>query len=494
MKKSSYSPSLEDFVKLSEEKRCIPVYRDILADTDTPVSAFLKIDDGSDAFLFESVEGGEKWGRYSFLGIAPRATFKSRGRVVEIVEDGTVRRVEGDPLELLRDFIAPYEAAHVEGMARFYGGAVGYMGYDMVRLFEALPSDAGEELDLPDSFFMIADTVLIFDNLESKIKVVSNVPVESSTPPADLYEGAKERIDGVVARLREGKVPAVSNRELSGEDIVSNWSRDEFTGAVNRAKEYIRAGDIIQVVLSQRFQTELDVAPFDIYRSLRLVNPSPYMFFLRLGDVELVGSSPEILVRVEGSDIDVRPIAGTRPRGKSEREDVEYERELIGDAKERAEHIMLVDLGRNDIGRVSKTGSVAVDEFMVVERYSHVMHIVSNVHGTLAEGKDALDALRACFPAGTLTGAPKIRAMEIIDEMEPCRRGPYGGAVGYIGFSGNMDMCITIRTILIKDGTIYIQAGAGIVADSDPESEFQETINKAKGMLKAVEIARAGLE
>ena len=341
---------------------------------------------------------------------------------------------------------------------------------------------------------MIADTVLIFDNLQSRIRVVSNVPVESSTPPADLYEGAKERIDGVVARLREGKVPAASNRELSGEDIVSNWSRDEFTGAVNRAKEYIRAGDVIQVVLSQRFQTELDVEPFDVYRSLRLVNPSPYMFFLRLGDVELVGSSPEILVRVEGDDIDVRPIAGTRPRGKSEREDVEYERELISDAKERAEHIMLVDLGRNDIGRVSKTGSVAVDEFMVVERYSHVMHIVSNIHGTLAEGKDALDALRACFPAGTLTGAPKIRAMEIIDEMEPCRRGPYGGAVGYIGFSGNMDMCITIRTILIKNDTIYIQAGAGIVADSNPESEFQETINKAKGMLKAVEIARAGLE
>ncbi|MFQ5587185.1 MAG: anthranilate synthase component I family protein, partial [Thermodesulfobacteriota bacterium] len=283
-------------------------------------------------------------------------------------------------------------------------------------------------------------------------------------------------------------------RDISGEDIVSNCTRDGFVGAVKSAKEYIRAGDIIQVVLSQRFQTELDVEPFDVYRALRLVNPSPYMFFLRLGDVELVGSSPEILVRVEGRDIDVRPIAGTRPRGKSDTEDIEYERELLGDAKERAEHIMLVDLGRNDIGRVSETGSVEVNEFMVVERYSHVMHIVSNVHGTLAEGKDALDALRACFPAGTLTGAPKIRAMEIIDEMEPCRRGPYGGAVGYIGFSGNMDMCITIRTILIKGGKIYIQAGAGIVADSDPESEFQETINKARGMLKAVEIARAGLE
>ncbi len=494
MKNSTYSPSLEEFTKLSEGSRCVPVYRDILADTETPVSAFLKIDDGSDAFLFESVEGGEKWGRYSFLGISPRATFMSRGNVVEIVENGSVRRVEGDPIELLREFISPYEAAHFEGMSRFYGGAVGYMGYDMVRLFETLPSDASDELDLPDSFFMIADIVLIFDNLESRIRIVSNIPVDSETPPAELYGRAKERINGVVARLKEGKIPPVRNSEISGDGIVSNCTRDGFVEAVNTAKEYIRAGDIIQVVLSQRFQTELDVEPFDIYRALRLVNPSPYMFFIRLGGVELVGSSPEILVRVEGDDIDVRPIAGTRPRGKSEKEDVEYERELLGDAKERAEHIMLVDLGRNDIGRVSETGSVEVNEFMVVERYSHVMHIVSNVHGTLEEGSDALDALRACFPAGTLTGAPKIRAMEIIDEMEPCRRGPYGGAVGYIGFSGNMDMCITIRTILIKDGKIYIQAGAGIVADSDPDAEFQETINKAKGMLKAVEIARAGLE
>ena len=296
----------------------MPVYRDILADTETPVSAFLKIDDGSDAFLFESVEGGEKWGRYSFLGIAPRATFMSRGNVVEIVENGSARRVEGDPIELLREFISPYEAAHFEGMSRFYGGAVGYMGYDMVRLFETLPSDASDELDLPDSFFMIADIVLIFDNLESRIRIVSNVPLDSETPHAKLYEGAKERINGVVARLKEGKIPPVRNRDLSGEDIVSNCTRDGFVRAVKTAKEYIRAGDIIQVVLSQRFQTKLDVEPFDVYRALRLVNPSPYMFFLRLGDVELVGSSPEILVRVEGSDIDVRPIAGTRPRGKND--------------------------------------------------------------------------------------------------------------------------------------------------------------------------------
>ncbi|MFQ5585652.1 MAG: anthranilate synthase component I [Thermodesulfobacteriota bacterium] len=479
---------------MSKKGTCVPVYRDILADMETPVSAFLKIDDGGNAFLFESVEGGEKWGRYSFLGIAPRAVFKSRGREVEIVEDGSVKRLEGDPLSLLREFISPYEAVHIEGMPRFYGGAVGYLGYDMVRLFEKLPATVEEDLDMPDSFFMLADVVLIFDGLENRIRIVSNVHFNDNTPPGELYETATGKIEGVVSRLQSGRLPPVKGCGVSGGEITSNFTKDAFVKAVEKSKEYIRAGDIIQVVISQRFQTEHDVESFNIYRALRLVNPSPYMFFLRLDDIELVGSSPEILVRVEGRDIDVRPIAGTRPRGRSEEEDRDYEEELLGDAKERAEHIMLVDLGRNDIGRVSETGSVEVNEFMAVERYSHVMHIVSNVHGILKENRDAMDALRACFPAGTLTGAPKIRAMEIIEEVEPCRRYTYGGAVGYIGFSENMDMCITIRTILIKGGKIYIQAGAGIVADSDPESEYNETINKAKGMLKAVEMARAGLE
>ena len=479
---------------MAATRQCVPVYRDILADRETPVSAFLKVDNGGDAFLFESVERGEKWGRYSFLGISPRAIFKSRGKEIEIIEKGSSKRYKGDPLDHLRRFIAPFETGHVEGMPLFCGGAVGYMGYDMVKMFEKLPSTARDELDVPDSFFMLADSVLIFDALESKIRVVSNIPLSGDVSPEDAYEEAKKKIDDVVGLLKEGTPRPPDEWKGAGEEVLSNFTRDDFIDAVNRSKEYILAGDIIQVVISQRFQAELDVAPFTIYRALRLVNPSPYMFFLRLGDIELVGSSPEVLVRVEEGGIDVRPIAGTRPRGGNEGEDQANEAELINDEKERAEHIMLVDLGRNDVGRVAKTGSVSVNEFMAIERYSHVMHIVSNVHGVLDGKNDALDALRACFPAGTLTGAPKIRAMEIIDEIEPCRRGPYGGAVGYIGFSGNLDMCITIRTILIKGGKLYIQAGAGIVADSDAESEYWETINKAKAMLKAVKMARAGLE
>jgi anthranilate synthase component 1 len=494
MKEAVYYPSLNEFLEIAEKGRCVPVYREILADTETPVSAFLRIDDGGSSFLFESAEGGEKWGRYSFLAISPRATFASSGNKVEIVENGSIRRMKGDPLDLLRDFIAPYKTSQVEGLPRFYGGAVGYMGYEMVRLFERLPDTSTKDIDIPDSFFMLADTVLIFDNLESKIKIVSNIYISKADNLKELYENAVAKIDSLVSRIKNRPLPSFKSRELSGAEIVSNFSKRDFLDAVSKSKEYIRAGDIIQVVISQRFQTLLDVDPFYIYRALRLVNPSPYMFFMRLGAIELIGSSPEVLVRVEGRDIDVRPIAGTRPRGKDEEEDKLFENELINDSKERAEHIMLVDLGRNDIGRVSEIGSIEVNEFMVIEKYSHVMHIVSNIHGILKEGKDSLDALRACFPAGTLTGAPKIRAMEIIEEIEPSKRSAYGGTVGYLGFSGNMDMCITIRTIIIKDGKVYVQAGAGIVADSDPEAEYKETVIKAKGMLKAVEIARKGLE
>lgn len=494
MKKTVYYPSLKEFVKIAEKDRCVPVYRNILVDTETPVSAFLRIDDGGSSFLFESAEGGEKWGRYSFLAISPRATFKSSGDEVEIVEDGSVRKMKGDPLDLLREFIAPYKSAQVEGLPRFYGGAVGYMGYEMARLFERLPDTSTKDIDIPDSFFMLADTVLIFDNLESKMKIVSNIYISKDDNTEELYKNAVAKIDSLVSRLKNRSIPSLRSRDLSGVEIVSNFSKRDFLDAVTKSKEYIRAGDIIQVVISKRSQTSLDVDPFSIYRALRFVNPSPYMFFLRLDGIELVGSSPEVLVRVEGRDIDVRPIAGTRPRGSEEEEDRRLENELINDCKERAEHIMLVDLGRNDVGRVSEIGSIEVNEFMIIERYSHVMHIVSNIHGILKEGKDPLDALRACFPAGTLTGAPKIRAMEIIEEIEPSKRGAYGGTVGYLAFSGNMDMCITIRTILIKDGKIYIQAGAGVVADSDPEAEYEETVNKAKGMLKAIEIAREGLE
>ncbi len=494
MKNKRYYPSLDSFLQLADRGSLIPVYREILADVETPVSAFKKIDDGGDAFLFESVEGGEKWGRYSFIGISPRAVLKAFGNTVEIVDGGVGERMNGDFIGLLRRFMSRFRPVEVEGIPRFYGGAVGYAGYDMVRSIETLPSLAKDDITVPDAFFMIADTVLVFDNLTNKIKVISSVFLEEGCDPAEAYARSMERIDSVVEKLRKGTITTVVQEVKYKNDIRSNFSREDFLKAVSRVKEYIMAGDVVQTVISQRFQTDLDVLPLDIYRALRIVNPSPYMFFLRLNGIELVGSSPEILVRVEGRRVDVRPIAGTRPRGSDDEEDRQLEEGLLKDSKERAEHIMLVDLGRNDVGKVAETGSVNVNEFMVIERYSHVMHIASNVQGVRKEGKDSLDALSACFPAGTLTGAPKVRAMEIIEEMEPCRRGPYGGAVGYIGFSGNMDMCIAIRTIVIKDSKIHIQAGAGIVADSVPEKEYQETINKARGVLKAVEMVREGLE
>jgi anthranilate synthase component 1 len=491
MKKLNYFPSLEDFKEKALTSNIVPVYRDILADTETPVSAFMKIDDGGEAFLLESVEGGEKWGRYSFLGTSPMAVIKSKGRRVEIVEGGKTSVEEGDPIGVLKGFLSRYRAAEVEGAPRFFGGAIGYIGYDIVRHIARLPDTAARDLDLNELFFIITDTFLVFDNMEHKIKVVCNAYIDEGSDPEEVYRNSVEKIEVLAGRLREGKVP--SRLAPSGTDGVhSNFSKDDFLEAVRRVKRYITEGDIIQSVISQRFETELDCEPFDIYRSLRVINPSPYMFFLRLGGVVLAGSSPEILVRVEGNDINVRPIAGTRRRGADETEDRSLEEELLGDPKEKAEHIMLVDLGRNDVGRVSEAGTVNVDEFMVTEKYSHVMHIVSNVRGRMRDGLDAFDALRACFPAGTLTGAPKIRAMEIIEEMEPCKRGIYGGSVGYFGFSGNMDICITIRTVVIKDGCIYVQAGAGIVADSDPEKEYEETVNKAKGILKAVEMAREG--
>ena len=498
MEKTKYFPSLEEFTGMAKRGNLIPVFREIMADTETPVSAFKSIKKGKNAFLLESVEGGEKWGRYSLLGIEPIIVFKSKGRDIEIVADGKKDRRKGAPLAVLKELLSKYTPVVTKELPRFYGGAVGYIGYDMVRFFEDLPDIAASDVDIYDAFFIITDTVLVFDNLEQKIKVIANAVIEKGDKPADVYAEAVKKIDGLVGRLknqRRGKDKSSHISHLtSHKDVVSNFSKKKFMDGVLKAKEYIQAGDIIQVVLSQRFETGLDVEPFDIYRALRVINPSPYMFYMRLDGIELVGSSPEILVRVEGKDVDVRPIAGTRPRGKDEAEDKRLEEELLKDPKEIAEHIMLVDLGRNDVGRVAEAGSVSANELMVVEKYSHVMHIVSNVHGQLRKNKDSFDALRSCFPAGTLTGAPKVRAMEIIEEIEPCKRGAYGGSVGYFGFSGNMDMAITIRTLVIKDGKIYIQAGAGIVADSVPEKEYQETINKAKAMLKAVEMAREGLE
>ncbi len=487
------TPDFDEFRRLSEESNLIPVYREILADTDTPVTAFLKLG-GSPSFLLESVEGGEKWARYSFIGARPSKIIKGSGQRVEIISDRAApRTLEVDnPMDIIKKEISMYTPVEVSGLPRFYGGLVGYIGYDMVRFFENIPEAKKDGIGLPDFFFMLTDTILIFDNLEQKIKVISNAHLDGQGPE-EAYREAEHKIDDIISRLRKPFAVAKSGCAGESKEFSSNFSADDFRACVEKSKDYIMAGDIIQVVLSQRFERPTSTEPFDIYRALRVINPSPYMYFLNIGDAQIVGSSPEVLVRVEDGNIVLRPIAGTRKRGETEAEDKALEEELRADPKEIAEHIMLVDLGRNDVGRVAKTGSVKVTELMSVERYSHVMHLVSNVEGGLKEGLDAFDVLSACFPAGTVTGAPKVRAMEIIAELEPESRGPYAGAVGYFSYSGNMDTCITIRTLIIKDGKVYVQSGAGIVADSVPENEYLETVNKAKGMMKAVDMAEKGL-
>jgi len=495
-------PSRDSFIKLSKNGNLIPVYREILADMDTPVSAFLKVS-GSPSFLLESVEGGEKWARYSFLGFEPSRTIKGIGREVEITgPDGTDLMEVEDPIALLRDIMQEYRPVEVDGLPEFSGGLVGYLGYDMVRFIEELPQKNTDGLGLPDMFLMHTDLMLIFDNLRQTIKVVCNVHLGDSEDPGKAHDHAVKRIDGVIERLKKpakeyagaiGAATMVKGHGAGGFHSSFGPQKD-FEAAVERAKEYIYAGDVVQVVLSQRFQRKSDVDPFNVYRALRVINPSPYMYYLDTGDAEIVGSSPEILVKLEDRKVTVRPIAGTRKRGATDEEDEELAQDLLNDPKERAEHIMLVDLGRNDVGRVAEIGSVSVSDLMVIERYSHVMHMVSNVEGTLKEGLDAIDVFKACFPAGTVSGAPKIRAMEIIEELEPVLRGPYAGSVGYIGYSGSLNTCITIRTLIIRDGIIYLQAGAGIVADSVPEMEYQETVNKAMGMMRAVDMAEAELE
>jgi len=489
-----FVPEFDEFCALAAKGNLIPVYREILADLDTPVSAFLKIDDGGDAFLLESVEGGEKWGRYSFIGVAPQRVVTSRGPSVRIGRPGG--RVETsnvtDPLTSLREVLRPYRAVPLPGLPRFSGGLVGFLAYDMVRFFERLPEEAGDDLGHPDMYLMLTDTLVVFDNVKQKMQVVSHAFLEEGADLHAAYDAACGKIERLIERLRGApRVPGSLPVPREGLHVRSNLEPEEYKDAVRQAKEYVYAGDIIQVVLAQRFQCSQHADPFNIYRCLRTVNPSPYMFFLRLGGLTVLGASPEVMVRLEGREITVRPIAGTRPRGTGERQDAELERELRADPKENAEHIMLVDLGRNDVGRVARVGTVAVTEQMAVERYSHVMHLVSNVRGELAEGLDCFDAFRATFPAGTLTGAPKIRAMEIIEELEPVRRGIYGGAVGYFDFSGNMDTCITIRTIVVDRGTIHVSAGAGIVADSDPAGELAECLNKARALFHAVKLAEA---
>lgn len=495
-----FCPSFSQFKRLAKKGNLLPVYKEILADMETPVSAFTKIGMGKYAYLLESVEGGEKLGRYSFLSSSPALIFESKGRKVTLsLRAPVIRQVKetDNPLEELKKIMQKYKPVEVEGLPRFYGGAVGYIGYDMVKFIEDIPSTNPDDLDLPDCKFIFTDNLLIFDHVAHTIKVVSCVHLDRERSNLKtLYDGACRKIEKLITELRKKPRKRPKVRRSRSSEIVpeSNFTKNGFERIVARAKEYIRTGDIIQTVLSRRLQTKVSAHPFDIYRALRVINPSPYMYYLSLGGMNLVGSSPEILVRQEGRIVEVRPIAGTRPRGKDEFEDKKLERELLKSSKERAEHLMLVDLGRNDIGRVCEYGSVKVPELMVIERYSHVMHIVSGVVGKLRRGMDSFDVLRACFPAGTVSGAPKVRAMEIIEELENLRRGPYAGAVGYFSFQGNMDMAITIRTILIKGKKAFLQAGAGIVADSIPKNEYEETINKAKALFEAIEMAEKGLE
>jgi anthranilate synthase component I len=503
-----YQPSLGTYKSLATEYSLIPVYREVLADLETPISVFMKLClEEPGAFLLESVEGGEKVARYSFLGCRPLVTLANvdgESRIMEgeaAAEYRTVghggegaRKLKGEPLGHLRDLMNSFKVHQPAGLPRFFGGAVGYLSYDAVRYYERLPGTPYDDQNLPEALFMITELVVAFDHLKHKLLLIANT--QPGAEPEVSYRRAQALLDRAVERLR-GPVPVppgVSLLRPRPLEVKSTLSREQFETAVVQAKEYIKAGDVFQVVLSQRLQTSVRARPLDIFRVLRTVNPSPYMFYITFGDLKIIGSSPEMLVRVEDGVAQTRPIAGTRPRGATEAEDQALERELLADEKERAEHIMLVDLGRNDLGRACEYGSVAVQNMMHVERYSHVMHIVSDVRGQVAEGKDCFDVLRACFPAGTLSGAPKVRAMEIIDELEPLRRNVYGGAVGYFAWGGAMDTCIAIRTMVMKGDKVSIQAGAGIVADSDPAAEYQESLNKARAVVRALELAEEGLQ
>jgi anthranilate synthase component 1 len=494
---SCHSPDFETFCRMAQGADRVPVYRRLVCDTLTPVSAFHKIDRGACACLFESVIGGEKVGRYSFLTAEPFLQFTAHGRRVTVTSAAGVEEFDSpDPLAELERRVAAVRAASLPDLPPFVSGAIGYAGYDTVRYVERLPNAPPDDRGLPDLAFAFYDRMVVFDNVNKTMVVVALAqPIADGAgrgAPRAAYDQACRQVDQLVEQLDSTESELRSADIYTGGDPTlayeSNFDQAQFEAAVERCLEYIRAGDIFQVVLSQRLAASIQVPPFEIYRTLRVVNPSPFMFYLRTPQVTLVGSSPEIMVRVVNGKVTVRPLAGTRRRGATEDDDRRLAEELLADPKERAEHIMLVDLGRNDVGRVARYRSVEVSDVMTIERYSHVMHITSNVTGQLAEGKNAFDALRACLPAGTVSGAPKVRAMEIIDELEPHRRGPYAGAVGYIDFSGNMDTCIALRTIVVQDRTAYIQAGAGIVADSIPANEYQETLNKARGLLKAIEI------
>jgi anthranilate synthase component I len=490
-------PDFDTFAKLAGNARLVPVYRRIMADCLTPVSAFHKLDKGPCACLFESVVGGEKVGRYSFLTADPFMQIEARGQRITIVTpQGTDVFESADPLAELKRRVDELRAVRLPELPPFISGAVGYAGYDVVRYVEHLPNAPPDDRHLPDLAFAFYDRMVVFDNINKTVVVVTMARLDG-TDPANAYAAACRRVDEMVAELAApGSDLPLADIDTSGDPQIpntANFSQPDFERAVEKCVEYIRAGDIFQVVLSQRLELDILADPFEIYRTLRVVNPSPFMFYLRTPSVTLVGSSPEVLVRVVDGRVTVRPLAGTRRRGRTEEEDKLLAAELLADEKERAEHVMLVDLGRNDVGRVARYRSVEVTDTMTIERYSHVMHITSNVTGQLVEGKDAFDALRACLPAGTVSGAPKVRAMQIIDELEPHRRGPYAGAVGYIDYSGNMDTCIALRTIVVQGRKAYVQVGAGIVADSQPAAEYQETLNKARGPLKAIELTERRL-
>jgi len=489
------SPDFTCFAQLARDYQLVPVYRRLMSDALTPVTAFHKLDRQQPTCLFESVIGGEKVGRYSILAVNPYLQITARRQEVEILAGDQRQTLHSpDPLEEVRKAVQHGRAAHLPELPPFTGGAIGYAGYDVVRYVEHLPNAPQDDRGLPDLWFGMYDRLVVFDNVSKTMFVIALARLESFQGDVRrAYDSACQAVDQLVEQLSSpvdlppAEIAPIGEVSL---EYTSNFQPEEFEDAVSKCVEYIRAGDIFQVVLSQRLAIPLASDPFEVYRTLRVVNPSPFMFFLRTPHTTLVGSSPEIMCRVVDGKITVRPLAGTRRRGATEEEDRQFAAELLADEKERAEHVMLVDLGRNDVGRVARFGSVQISDVMVIERYSHVMHITSNVTGQLDEGKDAFDALRACLPAGTVSGAPKVRAMEIIDELEPCRRGPYAGAVGYFDHGGNMDTCIALRTIVVHDGIAYVQAGAGIVADSQPKSEYQETLNKARGLLRAIEITQ----
>ncbi len=490
-----FRPTREEFKEKVKQGNLIPVYAEVFADLETPVSAFLKLRRGKFNFLLESVEGGNQIGRYSFLGRDPGLLFEARGNLVKIRRGAEVESITtANPLEELKRLIRELKPVIDPDLPPFTGGAVGYLGYDVVRQFENLPAANPDDLGVPDIYFLFTDTIVAFDNVNHKLTVMHNVRARPDDNLDFLYDQATGVINQILIDLERPLSAEAhkSGKAEMGNKVSSNFPKAHFLRAVEGCRDYIRNGEIIQAVLSQRLETSFAGDALNLYRALRTVNPSPYMFYLQFDDLKLVGASPEVHVRAYDREVTIRPIAGTKPRGITVDEDISLEKELLGDEKEKAEHLMLVDLARNDIGRVCEYGSVQVSEYMAVERYSHVMHLVSNVEGRLKDGKDAFDLIAATFPAGTVSGAPKVRAMEIIDELEPTRRGPYAGLVGYFGFNGNFDSCITIRTMVVKNEKIYVQAGAGIVADSVPENEYTETLNKAKALFSAINLARGG--